>query len=115
MKRSLLALLAFAAAAVPFAFGIVRAISSGTDFRYIWVALASLIGAAAVMSVVRVSRAGLRGALALSVAVFVAATLAAALAARLLGTTVGPGMLVVVSAFGCCFAAGACFRALAHG
>ena len=114
MNHTLLSVLAVGAVAVPFVFGAVRARSTGSDFRYLWVALASLIGAAAVMSVVRVSKAGPRGALALAVAVFLAATFAAALAARLQGTAFGVGMLVVVSAFGCCFAAGACFRALAH-
>jgi hypothetical protein len=114
MNHTLLSVLAIGAAAVPFVFAALRVKNSGSDFRYLWVALASLLGAAAVMSVVRVSKAGPRGAFALSVAVFVVSTLAAALVARLQGTTVGPGMLVVVSAFGFCFAAGACFRALAH-
>ena len=110
----LLRLLAISAAVLPFAFGIIRAISTGNDFRYIWVALASFIGAAALMSVVSVSRSGARGALALSAAVFVVATLAAVLAAMLLGTALGPGILVVASSFGVCFAFGTCLRSLAQ-
>lgn len=105
--------LALGATAVPFAFGFLRARSTGSDFRYLWVALAALIGAVAVMSVVRVAKAGPRGALALAATVFIVSTLAAALAARLQGTAAGAGMLVVVAAFGACFAAGAALRALA--
>ena len=36
-------------AAVPVAFAAVRAVRTGYDFRYLWVALASLLGASMVM------------------------------------------------------------------
>jgi hypothetical protein len=115
MPRSrLLSALAWAAAALPFAFGIVRAITTGNDFRYIWVALAASVGAAVVRGKETASRRSLRSALAITAAVFVISTCAAGLAAWLLGTAIGPGMLVVVSAFGCCFAIGVCLDALAR-
>jgi len=110
----LLSLLATAAAGVPFVFGIIRALTTGNDFRYIWVALASFIGTTVVMSVVRLATGSMRGALALSAAVFVTATLAAVLVARLLGTTINPGMLVVASSFGLCFAFAAGTYAIAR-
>jgi hypothetical protein len=105
MSRSLLlSLLAAAAAGAPLLFGIIRAMTTGNDFRYIWVALAAFISTTVVTSVVRVARGGARGAAALSALVFVVATIAAMLAARLLGTTINPGMLVVAASFGLCFA-----------
>jgi len=115
MARSrLLSLLALAAAATPFAFGMIRAVTTGNDVRYIWVALASGAATAAVMTTRKRAAGKLRGALTISAAVFVIATAAAALAARLLGTAVGPGMLVVATAFGLCFAFAACLRAMAR-
>jgi hypothetical protein len=49
---------------------------------------------------------------ALFVLVFMRATLLAVLAAMLLGTTLGPGILVVASAFGFCLAAASVLRHL---
>jgi hypothetical protein len=94
-------------AAVPFAFALIRAARSGSDFRYLWVAIASLLGAMAVMAVGQASRSALSVAPALSVGAFITSTLLAVLAAMLLGTTLGPGILVVASSFGfCCAASG---------
>src|SRR5262249_59960805 len=81
-------------AALPLAFGLIRAIKTGHDFRYVWVALASVVGAAIV------SVAGGR-----SVAVFVVATLSAMIVAAALGTTANAGMAVVTASVGFCFAA----------
>src|SRR5258708_1916745 len=92
-------------AAVPFAFALVRAIRTGHDFRYLWVALASLLGASAVMAIGKTDNRRPNSAAALSAGVFVFATLFAMLAAWLLGTRVGPGSLVVGSVFGFCCAA----------
>ena len=99
--------------AVPFAFGMVRAIRTGHDVRYVYVALASLLGAAAVWV------AGNRFSKALSVAVslsalsFLAATLSGITVAVLLGTRLGPGLLIVASSFGLCCAAGGLLYTLA--
>jgi hypothetical protein len=43
--------LAMLIAAFPFAFALIRALRTGYDFRYLWVVLASLLGAMAVMTV----------------------------------------------------------------
>ena len=59
MKRSaheqLIRALAFIFVAMPFAFASVRAIQTGNDLRYFWVAGASLFGALAVMTLGKAS------------------------------------------------------------
>jgi hypothetical protein len=100
--------------AVPFAFALIRLGQTGYDVRYVWVALASLLGAAMVMVVGGAYRRGPTVRIALSVGAFLNATLFAVLAAVLLGTTVGPGILVVASAFGFCCAASCVLHVLAR-
>jgi hypothetical protein len=107
----LLHVLSMVAAGVRFAFALVRAVRTGYDLRYIWVALASLLGAAAT---VRIGRAYGRGPAALAAGAFIAATLLAVLAALLIGTILGPGIVVVGSGFGLCFAVGALLHMLAR-
>ena len=101
-------------AAVPVAFAAIRAVRTGHDFRYVWVALASLLGAWAVMVVGKATSRRPKSAAALSASVFVIATLLAVLAAWLLGTRVGPGSLVVASGFGFCCAASCALYVLAR-
>jgi len=101
-------------AAVPFLFAAVRAIRTGRDFRYLWVALASFSGSSVVMVVGRANSRGLNGAATLAAGVLVMATSLAVLAAWLLGTHIGTGSLVVACAFGCCFAASCALYILAH-
>jgi hypothetical protein len=101
-------------AALPFAFGVIRAIETrGRDIRYILVALAAFGGGAAVFAAARRYTTGRKVAAALFVAVLMGATLLAVVAAMLLGTTLGPGILVVASAFGFCLAAASVLRHLA--
>jgi hypothetical protein len=101
-------------AAVPSAFAVVRAIRTGDDFRYLWVALASLLSALVVMVVAEADRRGPIVAAARSTWVFVVATLVAVFAAWLLGVRVGPGSLLVGSAFGLCYAASCTLNVLAR-
>jgi len=105
--------LAILFAAAPLGFAVIRAVRTGYDLRYLWVALASLLGTTVVMAVGKTSNRSLHAAVALSAAVFVVATLLAVLAAWLLGTRVGPGILVVAFAFGFCYATSCLLRALA--
>jgi hypothetical protein len=100
-------------AAVPFAFAVVRVMRTGDDFRYLWVALASLLSAFVVMVVARPDRRGPIVA-ARSTWVFVVATFVAVFAAWLLGARVGPGSLLVGSAFGLCYAASCALNVLAR-
>jgi peptidoglycan/LPS O-acetylase OafA/YrhL len=101
-------------ATAPFGFALIRAVRTGSDLRYLWVALASLLGALAVMAVGKAFSRRPPLAVALSAGAFVVATLLAVVAAALLGTTVGPGILVVASAFGLCSAAGCLLDALSR-
>src|SRR5262245_61948749 len=86
-------------AAVPFAFAVVRAVRTCNDFRYLWVALASLLSALVIMVFGKADRRGPIVAAARSTWVFVVATLVAVFAAWPLGARVGPGSLLVGSAF----------------
>ena len=83
-----------------------RAVQTGSDFRYFWLALASLLGAIVVTTFGSPSRSRPRAAVILSIAAFAIATLFAAGAALALGTRWNMGMLIVASAFGFCSAAG---------
>jgi hypothetical protein len=106
--------LAMLIAAFPFAFALIRALRTGHDFRYLCVALASLLGAMAVMAVGKAHIRRAPVAVALSAGAFVGSTLLAVLAALPLGTKLGPGILVVAVAFGFCCAAGSLLYTLAR-
>ena len=88
--------------------------ANGIDFRYFWVAFGGLCGAAATMAVARRYDRTSKAAVVLPAAVFATATLLAVLAALLIGTTLGPGVLVVGAGFGFCFAAGCLLLQLAR-
>jgi len=96
--------------AVPFAFALVRAVRTGDDFRYLWVALAALVGATIAMAIGKARRT--RASVGLGFRAFVLATLFATAAALFLGTQFGPGVLVVGSGFGGCLAASSVLYAL---
>jgi len=97
--------------AVPFAFALVRAIRTGDDLRYLWVAFAALLGAAIAEAMRRAQR--VRTLLRLGLTAFVLATLLATAMALLLGTQFGPGVLLVGSGYGACLAASCVLYALA--
>jgi peptidoglycan/LPS O-acetylase OafA/YrhL len=98
--------------AVPFAFALVRAVRTGDDLRYLWVALAALLGATIAMAIGKARR--MRTSLGLGLTVFVLATLLATAVALFLGTRFGPGVLLVGSGCGACLAASCVLYALAH-
>jgi len=110
---SLLRVFAVVFAAIPFAFGMIRAIKTGADVRYVWVALAGMCGGMIATAVAR----GHRGELslpALLAGVFVTSGVLAVFAALLLGTRLGPGILVVAATFASCFAASSLSSVLAR-
>ena len=98
--------------AVPFAFALVRAVRTGDDLRYLWVALAALLGAALAVAMGKARRT--RTSLGLGFTAFVLATLFATAAALLLGTHFGPGVWLVGSGCGGCLAVSSVLYALAH-
>lgn len=96
-------------ATAPFAFALMRLAQTGTDARYLVVALAAGCGSAMAMVLARpVTRTRF---LRVAISVFVVATVLAVIAALFLGTRLGPGILVVATAFGFCFAAGCALHA----
>jgi hypothetical protein len=98
--------------AVPFVFALVRAVRTGDDLRYLWVAIAALLGAAIAMAMRNAHR--LRTSVGLGLTAFVLATLLATAVALSLGTQFGPGMLLVASGYGGCLAASCMLYAHAH-
>jgi hypothetical protein len=104
--------LAMGAAAVPFAFALIRAVQTGNDLRYFWVAIAGFLGALAVTVVGRTTVKRPIASAALAAVAFIVATTCAVLAALAIGTRLGLGILVVGLAFGGCFAVGALLHVL---
>jgi len=105
-------LMAFVLLAIPFAFGLLRLASTGEDWRYVAVALGSLVGALAVVQ-------STRGSGAMSLLRMLGATLTSAAAAASTAWLVGArnAVSVAVVAISCaiCSASGAIlyFRARA--
>ena len=104
-------ILAILCAAVPFAFGVIRAVQTGSDFRYLWMALASYIGAGAVMLFLRARDRNRNVLLGQSTVAFVVATLLAAITGYLLGARAAAGIWIVSAAFGFCCASSAALLA----
>ena len=98
--------------AVPFAFALVRAVRTGHDLRYLWVALAALLGATIAMAIRKAHR--MRTLQGLGLTAFVLATLLATAMALFLGTQFGPGVVLVGSGCGGCLAASCVLYAFAH-
>ena len=116
MRRSprewLLYFLSILFAAIPFVFGLIRAVSTGYDVRYLWMALASMLGAVITVRTAR-NRKPL-GTLGLSALVLVIATVLAGLAAFLLGARSVAAAGIVAFAFGFSWAASCAFYALSR-
>jgi heme A synthase len=114
MRRSprerLLYFLSILFAVIPFAFGLIRAASTGYDVRYLWMALASLLGAVIAVRAARNPKP--TGVLAPSALVLVIATLLAGIAAFLLGAKSVAAAGIVAFAFGFCWAASSALHAL---
>ena len=91
-------------AALPVGFGVIRAVTTGNDLRYLWIAFASLLGIGVVMAGQRRRRPQLAPAV-LSIETLCVSMVLATLVALFLGTRFGPGMLVVTFSFALCCAA----------
>lgn len=98
---------------VPFGFGAIRAITSGSDFRYIWMALAAALALASVAIASRGIQAP-NEILARSGGVCLLATLLAAAAGYLLGARSPVSVGIVAVSFGLCEAAGFAFTMLSR-
>jgi hypothetical protein len=87
----------------PFAFGLIRA-TQANDYRMLWMAIASLAGAALVGFFARRQGRDSKELVAISVLILALATLLAGLTARLLGATAAAGIWPVAFVFGICWA-----------
>jgi hypothetical protein len=87
----------------PFAFGLIRA-TQANDYRMLWMAVASLAGAALVALIARRHGRDSREILAIAAVVFAVSTLLAGLTARLLGATAAAGIWAIAIVFGVCWA-----------
>lgn len=90
-------------AAVPFAFAVLRAAGTGTDLRYVWVALAAAVASWAVLIF---SGRGARPTASRAAAALVAATAAASVAGFVQGAQSVPSVLFVALGFAICEAGG---------
>ena len=91
-RRSLLLLAAALLAVAPLTFGLIRAVSTGDDMRYLWLALASFLGATTVIPRGRGASGAARISLVRTLGAVGAGTVGAAAAAILQGATAGPGL-----------------------
>jgi hypothetical protein len=98
----------------PFAFGLLRA-TQASDYRMLWMAIASFAGAALVAVVARRHGRDSKEILAISVVVLAVATLLAGLTARLLGATAAAGIWAVAIVFGLCWAISYWLAEISHG
>lgn len=102
-RRRSLFVLAILIGILPFGFALFRAVSTGTDFRMLWMALAALLGATAVMALGKARSQPRNVVLILTAIAFAVGTLLAALTAILLGATAAFGIwAVAVVLAGCC-------------
>jgi len=105
-RHQLLRLIGVLFAAVPVAFGFVRAISTGDDFRYLWLAAAAILGSLAVMLPEYRAPGPARVGAARVVAAIASGAGCAATTAIVLGATPGLGVAIVAVAFGICTGTG---------
>jgi len=101
-RHDLLLLVAVLLAAVPVLFGLVRAINTGDDFRYLWLAASAIVGSLAVMVPGHRQPGPARVSLGRAVGAIAAGAGGAAATAIFLGATAGPGVAIVAGAFGLC-------------
>jgi uncharacterized membrane protein YccC len=115
LRRSRLLLLASVfLAAVPVTFGLIRAVSTGDDVRYLWLAGAAILGSMVASSLGRGSSGPAQVSLRRALGAVAAGTLCAAATAVLMGATAGPGVAIVAFGFGLCTGTSALFATLAR-
>src|SRR5512133_2671626 len=101
-RRLLLRVIAVGFAGVPVMSGVIRAIRTGSDVRYLGLAGASLIGSAAVMVIRPDTTEPVRVSVGRALGAVVAGAACAAAASLLQGAKAGPGVAIVALGFGLC-------------
>ena len=102
-------------ASVPFVFATLRAATTGTDFRYFWLAMASTLGAALVLAIANRARPRSTGVVVRGAFALLVAAGAAAVTAFALGAGSAPALAIVALAFASCSAVGLALAIRAHG
>ena len=113
-RRHVSLLAAVVCAAVPVAFGFIRAFTTGDDVRYLWVAGAAILGS---MAIVPRTQGGLLSARVLlrrGLSAVACGTVCAAAMAVLQGARSVPSVAIVALAFGLCTGTSAVFAMLAR-
>jgi hypothetical protein len=113
-RRRLMVVAAALFAMVPVAFGVIRAVSTGTDVRYLWLAGAAILGSMAVMPLGGGASGRASVSLLRALAAVAAGAICAGVVAIIMGAKAGPGIAIVAIAFGLCTGAGAIFATLAR-
>jgi hypothetical protein len=113
-RRRLLLLASVLFAAVPVTFGLIRAVSTGDDVRYLWLAGTAILGSMVVMLPGRGGSGPAHVSLRRALGAVAAGTVCAAATAVLMGATAGAGVAIVAFAFGLCTGTSAVFAALAR-
>lgn len=100
---------------MPLVVGAIAALSARHDYRWAWMALASLLGVGAVMMLNRPGLFDRRGVMSRSAIAVLVGSILAACTARLLGATAIAGIWPVAIALSLFWTASFALRALAHG
>ena len=102
-REKIFAVLSAAFALAPFAFGLMRATTTGSDYRMLWMAVASAIGALVIAALTTRKKGSL--ALGFVLLTLLVSTLLAGLTGYMLGATAGAGVWMVAFVLGLCWAA----------
>jgi len=97
-----LVLAAVLLASLPVIFGLIRAISTGDDVRYLWLAASAMLGSLAVMALGYDASGPARVSPGRAVGAIAAGAASAAATSIVLGGKAGLGVAIVALAFGLC-------------
>ena len=114
VSRRLLLVVSVLLAAAPVTFGLIRAVNTGEDFRYLWLAGAAIVGSMVVMTLRSGASARAHVSPGRALGAVAAGAACAAAAALLMGARAGPGVAIVASAFGVCSGTSAVLATLAR-
>lgn len=92
--------------ALPFAFGTLRASQSGTDFRYLWVAISAFVGSSVVIAIGKSQSKTSSVTIGIALIALVVATIAAVLGAKFITHTQSAAAWMVALFFGFCTTVG---------
>jgi hypothetical protein len=104
-RKPLLVLLSLLFAIAPFIFGTIRAVTTGRDYRMLWMAAVALPGAIAVRMFAGAGGRDSSSVMTFAVVTLVVTTVLGAITAYVLGATSAPGVWGVAGGFGLFWAA----------